>query len=243
MGTVIRHCMHNLSHPHHVDVPITHIFINLSIYSLSLSSSGLPLHATLLLVIHSFTLMPLGWTEWLACWMKCQPRNMHTYCLANWPLFWVKPVELSQAERSRGRVCRGSVDAKLYVCWWFWVSYYSHTIVCVCPLWDWFTKMKACAVLLCWGDKLMQSKQTHSEWLCLLISASEPQNLHVSMKLTENLTALQTHEPDGLLCVCVSSYIRVRSHLCGCSSRWILKGECSASQSLVENILWIFSCL
>lgn len=33
------------------------------IYLMSLSSSGLPLHATLLLVIHSFTLMPLGWTE------------------------------------------------------------------------------------------------------------------------------------------------------------------------------------
>lgn len=55
MGTVIRLCAHNFSHPplHCVDVPITHISA---------------LHATSLLVISSFTPMPCGWTESLACW-------------------------------------------------------------------------------------------------------------------------------------------------------------------------------
>lgn len=218
---------------HPVDVPITHIYqsinqsISLSIYLSLIYLSIWPASPCHLLLSSTAS---LWWTEWPACWMKRPPRTMHT--LPGRP---ASGLGTGRAEHEPGRqtLCVPMVLGELP---------FAHNCVFATETLKW--SMLNIPVYYCMSQRA--SKQAQSLWLCLLISSPQKQIICMClMNFTKHLAAPQTYEPDGL-CVCV--WVSVGSYLCGCSSRWILKGDvCAVNVQLTKvsclNICGVFCAI
>lgn len=145
MGTVIRHCMHNLSHPPpyrcannpHLSHSVS-LIVSLYLFFLW-PATPCPAcsHPQL-------TLTTLGWTEWQACRMEFPAPKpcVHTvwHCCNFWPLQspskavyivkWTAAgffLRCGGAGKQAKAVLISGWLVPNSVCWWFWVSYLSFT--------------------------------------------------------------------------------------------------------------------